>query len=61
MYYKVPEYIKRECEICDKIREASDEFDRLGKEGKDITEALRWLEAALGEHWKLRQEYKEKL
>ena len=46
--------MKRETEICDKIREASDEFDRLIKAGKDTAEALRQLEAALAELWQLK-------
>ncbi|WP_371366423.1 hypothetical protein SRRS_07890 [Sporomusa rhizae] len=43
------EYRKRECEIYDKIREASDEFARRNKAGTDTTEALRRLEAVLAE------------
>lgn len=43
------EYRKRESEIYDKIREASDEFARRSKAGTDTTEALRRLEAALAE------------
>jgi len=59
MYCKAPAYIKRETEICDKIQEACDEFERLGREGKDTTEPLRRLEAALEEYWSLRQEHKD--
>lgn len=60
MLRRSAEYQKRETEICDKIREVSDEFDWLGKEGKDMSEALRRLEAALEELELFRKEYKEK-
>jgi hypothetical protein len=60
MFYKLPEYIKRESEICDKIREASDEYKRFDLEGKDTTEPFRRLEAALEEYWSLRREFVEK-
>ena len=43
------EYRKRERELYEKIREASDEFARRSKAGTDTTEALRQLEAALAE------------
>jgi molecular chaperone GrpE (heat shock protein) len=49
MWRKSAECQKRENEIYDKIREISDAFDRLLKEGKDTTETLRQLEAALEE------------
>ncbi len=52
--WRSPEYMKRESEICDKIREASAEFERLIKAGKDTAEALRRLEAALAELWRLK-------
>lgn len=58
MYYKLPEYKKREYELCDRIREITEEFNRLGKEGKDTTDTLRRLEAVLDEFWKFRQEYR---
>ena len=51
-----PEYLKRETEICDKIRAASDEFDRLSKAGMDTSEAIRCLEAALEEIKRLKDE-----
>lgn len=57
MYYKVPEYRKREREICAIIRAASDEFDRLDREGKDPAEALRRLEAALETYLSFRREF----
>lgn len=60
MYYKLPEYKKREYELCDRIREITDEFDRLGREGKDTTETLQRLEVVLEEFWKFREEYKDK-
>lgn len=43
------EYRQKECEIYDKICEASDEFARRSTAGADTTEALRRLEAALAE------------
>ncbi len=43
------EYRKRENEIYDKIRTASEEYARRSKSGMDTTEALRQLEAALVE------------
>lgn len=43
------EYRKREGELYDKIREASDEFARHSEAGTDATEALRRLEKALAE------------
>ncbi|MBP2663757.1 MAG: hypothetical protein H6Q71_1705 [Firmicutes bacterium] len=43
------EYCKRENEIYDKIRTASEEYARRSKSGMDTTEALRRLEAALVE------------
>ncbi|HMM22389.1 MAG TPA: hypothetical protein PKA10_16830 [Selenomonadales bacterium] len=43
------EYQKRENEIYDKIRAASDALDRLDEAGQDTAEALRRLEAALQE------------
>lgn len=46
--------MKRETEICDKIREASNEFDRLKKAGKDTAEALQRLETALAELWRFK-------
>ncbi|WP_371366400.1 hypothetical protein SRRS_07750 [Sporomusa rhizae] len=49
------EYRKRESEIYDRIRKASDEFSRLSK-GADTTEALRRLEAALAEFESFRYE-----
>ena len=53
-----PEYQKRECEICDKIREALDEIGRIGREGKDTTETFQRLEAALDNYWNFREKYK---
>lgn len=61
MNYKTPEYKKREYELCDRIREITDEFDRIGKDGKDTTETLQRLEAVLEEFWKFRQDYKERI
>jgi hypothetical protein len=52
--WRSPEYMKKETVICDKIREASDEFDRLKKAGMDTAAALRQLEAALRELWRLK-------
>lgn len=49
MVRKAMEYQKRENEIYDKIRAASDALDRLDKAGQDTAEALRRLEAALQE------------
>lgn len=50
------EYQKRENEICDKIREISDEVDQLLKEGKDAAEAFKRLEVALREFEQFRCE-----
>ncbi|WP_371366407.1 hypothetical protein SRRS_07810 [Sporomusa rhizae] len=44
------EYRKREDELYDNIREASDEFARHSEAGTDATEAFRRLEAALAEY-----------
>ncbi|MDT8900291.1 hypothetical protein [Anaeroselena agilis] len=52
---KSAEYKQRENEICDKIREISDEVDQLVKTGKDATEALQRLEAALREFEQFRR------
>ena len=49
-----PEYLKRETELCDKIREVSDELTRLNKAGMDATETLRRLEMALSELWRFK-------
>lgn len=56
-----PEYQRREIEIYDKIREASDEFDWLSIVGMDTSEALRRLEAALEEFELFRRESFESL
>ncbi|WP_094603397.1 hypothetical protein SPSIL_014350 [Sporomusa silvacetica DSM 10669] len=47
--WRAAEYCKRENEIYDKIRAASEEYARRSKSGMDTTEALRRLEAALSE------------
>lgn len=53
---KSAEYKQRENEIYNKIREISDEVDQLVKEGKDATEALQRLAAALREFEQFRRE-----
>jgi predicted transcriptional regulator len=45
----LPEYKQREYELCEKIRELSQEMDRLSREKKDITHISRCLEAILDE------------
>ena len=50
------EYQQRENEICDKIREISDEVDQLLKEGKDAAASFKRLEAALREFEQFRCE-----
>lgn len=60
LFYRVPEYIKRERELCDRIREVSEEVDRLGKEGQDTTETLRRLEAVLETFRSFRREFEGK-
>lgn len=51
-----PEYRKRENEIYDRIRQASNEFDRLSKAGMNAAEAFLQLEAALEEFGIFRRE-----
>jgi predicted nucleic acid-binding Zn-ribbon protein len=51
------EYQQRENEIYDKIREVSDEFDRLSKAGMDTSEVLRRLEAVLEELRRFKSEH----
>lgn len=48
--------IIREAELYDKIRELSEEFDRQNKAGKDITDIVRQLGAALEEFLVFRQQ-----
>jgi hypothetical protein len=60
MYHKLPEYKKIEYELYDRIREITEEFNRLGRGGKDTTDTLQRLEAVLEEFWKFRQEYKDR-
>jgi len=53
---RYPNFKKQETELYDKIRELSEEFDRLDKDGKDTMDIVQRLEKVLKEFLFFRQQ-----
>lgn len=53
------DYKKKEYELCNQIRELSQELDNLQKTGKDITEICEQLETVLKEFGAIRKEFRQ--
>ncbi|XFO65284.1 hypothetical protein SPSIL_013930 [Sporomusa silvacetica DSM 10669] len=60
MNIRYPDFKKQETELYDKIRELSEEFDRLNKAGRDTTDAFQRLGAILEEFLLFRRQESKK-